>query len=68
LEKAQKISFEKAVKMTKSTEGYKTDLHKNKTFSAGWIKPDKKVSRIMFRYYKGRDGFSWSEWYEIENK
>lgn len=66
--KNQKITFNKAVKMIKTTEGFKTNLHKNKTFSPGWLKLDKEASRIMFRYYKGRDGFTWSDWYEIGNK
>ena len=25
----------------------------------------KKARKIKFRYYKGRDGFIWSEWHEI---
>ncbi len=53
--------------MIKTTEGFKTDLHKKETYSPGWLKPDKTARRIMFRYYKGREGFTWSEWYEIEN-
>jgi hypothetical protein len=68
LEKTQKISFSKAVKMIKTTEGYKTNLHRGKTFSPGWLKPDKKTRRVMFRYYKGREGFAWSGWYEIQGK
>lgn len=55
-----------AENMIKSAEGYKTDLHAGKTYSPGWLKLDKDVKRIMFRYYKGVEGFTWSEWYEIE--
>lgn len=61
----KKITFNKAVKIIKSTEGYKTNLHKKATYSPGWLKPDRAVKKIMFRYYKGTEGFIWSEWYEI---
>ncbi len=51
--------------MIKKAEGYKTDLHTGDTFSPGWLTLDKKAKKIRFRFYKGREGFSWSEWYEI---
>jgi hypothetical protein len=53
------------VAMIKKAEGYKTDLHTGDTFSPGWLNLDKKAKKIRFRFYKGREGFSWSEWYEI---
>ena len=54
--------------MVKESEGYKTDLNKKDTFCPGWLKLDKKASRIKFRSYKGIDGFIWSDWCEIEKK
>ncbi len=52
--------------MIKKSEGFKTDLHKKNTFSPGWIGLDKKAVNIRFRHYRGRDGFTWSEWYYIQ--
>jgi hypothetical protein len=66
LDNSLKISFRKALEMVKKTEGYKTDLNSKNTFCPGWIEPDKKAKRIKFRFYKGVNGFSWSEWYDIE--
>jgi hypothetical protein len=66
LEKGNKISYGKAVAMTKETEGFKTDLHQKNTFSAGWLGLNKKALKIKFRHYRGREGFTWSDWYYIQ--
>jgi len=52
--------------MSKETEGYKTDLNRKDTFCPGWLVPDKKARKIKFRFYKGVEGFTWSDWYDIE--
>ena len=49
----------------KDCEGYKTDLNLNDSFSPGWTSVNIHASKIKFRYYKGKDGFEWSDWFLI---
>lgn len=64
MEKIKKTSITKELKK-KDCEGYKTDLNHKNAINPGWIPVNNYAKKIKFRYYKGKSGFIWSDWYEI---
>ena len=66
LEKIQSVTWAQAKEMMKLSEGYKCDYHTEDNYTVGWLKPENKPKKIKFRYYKGREGFSWGEWIAVK--
>ena len=59
------ISKEEALKKIKKCEGYQTDLNTDDGYSYQWLETPADFKKIRFRYYHGRKGFEWSDWYTV---
>lgn len=64
----KKISRFEADRLRHETKGYCTNLTHPGAMEVTWcpIHPDSKM--IRYRYYEGNGKFSWSRWYEIEER